>query len=105
MDFRKNLVHFAEFSCLGRCNVETPVFTEPSESGAIQAEIDSARGGSPQALGKLLNSCRPYLLKIANEFFPADLQPKAGASDLVQQTFLEAHKDFAHFGGATEEEL
>jgi RNA polymerase sigma-70 factor (ECF subfamily) len=33
------------------------------------------------------------------------LQGKLDASDLVQETFLEAHRDFAAFRGATEAEL
>jgi len=33
------------------------------------------------------------------------LRAKAGASDLVQQTFLEAQRDFGQFRGGTEDEL
>ncbi len=36
---------------------------------------------------------------------PEDLRAKADASDLVQQTFLEAQLDFSQFQGWTEEEL
>ena len=34
-----------------------------------------------------------------------EIQAKEGASDLVQQTFLEAQRDFAHFEGTSEREL
>ena len=36
---------------------------------------------------------------------PAGLHGKVAASDLVQETLLEAGRDFAHFGGHTRHEL
>jgi RNA polymerase sigma-70 factor (ECF subfamily) len=67
--------------------------------------LPAARAGSIEALGQALEACRAYLLHIANEGLDKDLQAKGGASDLVQETFLEAHRDFAHFQGNTEAEL
>ena len=67
--------------------------------------LSEARAGSPQALGEALEACRGYLLLIARHDLGADLQAKASASDLVQQTFLEAHRDFARFHGASAAEL
>jgi RNA polymerase sigma-70 factor, ECF subfamily len=67
--------------------------------------LPAARAGSREALGQALEACRGYLLRIANEGLAADLQAKGGASDLVQETFLEAHRDFACFQGTTEAEL
>ena len=68
-------------------------------------QLPAARAGSREALGQVLEACRAYLLHIANEGIGADLQAKEGASDLVQETFLEAHRDFARFQGDTEAEL
>jgi RNA polymerase sigma-70 factor (ECF subfamily) len=68
-------------------------------------QFPAARAGSLEALGQLLDACRAYLLRIANEGLSDDLQAKGGASDLVQETFLEAHRDFARFEGNTEAEL
>jgi RNA polymerase sigma-70 factor (ECF subfamily) len=76
---------------------------EPPQDAAQQ--LPAARAGSREALGQLLEACRGYLLRIANQGLSADLQAKGGASDLVQETFLEAHRDFAHFHGNTEAEL
>jgi hypothetical protein len=45
--------------------------------------IADARAGSSSALGRLFESCRPYLLAIAGSELGADLQSKVGASDLV----------------------
>lgn len=64
-----------------------------------------ARAGSPEALGRVLELCRNYLLHVADRQLDADLRAKGGASDLVQETFLEAQRDFAGFGGTTEDEL
>jgi RNA polymerase sigma-70 factor (ECF subfamily) len=68
-------------------------------------KLPEARAGSREALGQLLEACRGYLLRIANQGLGDDLQAKGGASDLVQETFLEAHRDFARFQGTTEAEL
>jgi RNA polymerase sigma-70 factor, ECF subfamily len=65
----------------------------------------AARTGKSEPLGLVLEICRHYLLEIANAELGADLQAKAGASDLVQQTFLEAQRDFGQFRGLNEREL
>lgn len=67
--------------------------------------LPAARAGSREALGQVLEECRRYLLRIANQRLAPDLQAKGGASDIVQQTFLEAQRDFAGFQGETEAEL
>ena len=66
--------------------------------------LAAARDGSRDALGQALEACRNYLLLIADRELGADLRPKGGASDLVQETFIEAQRDFDRFGGATEAE-
>jgi RNA polymerase sigma-70 factor, ECF subfamily len=67
--------------------------------------IEAARGGSPEGLGRALEACRDYLLLVANRALDADLRAKGGASDLVQETFLEAQRAFGRFEGRTEREL
>jgi RNA polymerase sigma-70 factor (ECF subfamily) len=67
--------------------------------------LSAARAGSRDALGLALEACRHYLLQIAHADLSPDLRAKAGASDLVQETFLEAQRDFACFHGGSEEEL
>jgi RNA polymerase sigma-70 factor (ECF subfamily) len=67
--------------------------------------LDEARDGSRDALGQLWETCRQYLLLVANQELQQDLQAKVGPSDLVQDTFLEAQRDFARFHGRTEAEL
>jgi RNA polymerase sigma-70 factor (ECF subfamily) len=67
--------------------------------------MQSARAGSAEALGRLLEGCRAYLLLVANRRLGTDLQAKGGASDLVQDTFLEAQNDFPQFRGRTHQDL
>src|SRR5262249_6843956 len=67
--------------------------------------LAAARAGSQQALGQALEVCRGYLLLVAERQLGTDLRAKGGASDLVQETFLEAQRDFRQFQGTSEEEL
>lgn len=67
--------------------------------------LEAARLGSRDALGDALESCRAYLLLIANDSLVPRLQAKGGASDMVQLTFLEAQRDFSQFTGTTDPEL
>lgn len=67
--------------------------------------LAAARAGSNEALGQVLMACRPYLLLVANKELDADLQGKLNPSDIVQETFLEAQRDFQQFTGESEEEL
>jgi RNA polymerase sigma-70 factor (ECF subfamily) len=64
-----------------------------------------ARRGDDAALGSLLAVYRHYLAVLASTQIGRRLQGKADASDLVQETFLEAHRHFANFRGATEFEF
>ncbi|HJT76089.1 MAG TPA: sigma-70 family RNA polymerase sigma factor [Gemmataceae bacterium] len=83
----------------------------PREAGGSECSrqtsqlIRAARAGSPEALGRLLEGCRAYLLLLANRNLSPDLQAKGGASDLVQDTFLEAQHDFPRFQGHTHQDL
>jgi RNA polymerase sigma-70 factor, ECF subfamily len=67
--------------------------------------ILQARAGCNDALGRLLDGCRGYLLRIARDELASRFQAKGGASDIVQETFLEAKRDFPRFTGDSEPEL
>lgn len=73
------------------------------------AEVDdrfvSALTGSVASIGAVLEDCRQYLLLVANDELEADLQAKGGASDLVQQTMLEAYIGLSRFEGQNPGEL
>jgi len=64
-----------------------------------------ARAGSAPALGRLLELYHGYLALLARLQIGRRLKGKVDASDLVQDTFLEAHRHFPEFRGVTEAEL
>jgi RNA polymerase sigma-70 factor (ECF subfamily) len=64
-----------------------------------------ARTGSAEALGQLLEACRGYLLLVAQRELDPQLGAKASVSDLVQETLLDAVRDFPRFQGNSEAEL
>jgi RNA polymerase sigma-70 factor, ECF subfamily len=57
------------------------------------------------ARGRLLEMYRNYLTLLARLQIGRRLQGKVDAADLVQETFLKAHRDLARFRGRTEAEL
>ena len=71
----------------------------------IREDILAGLNGDQNALGRLYEACRPYLLLVANQELDAALAVKGGASDIVQQTFLDAHLGFDRFRGKTEADL
>jgi RNA polymerase sigma-70 factor, ECF subfamily len=77
--------------------------TEPA--GDVAQWLPAARAGSREALGKVLEAARQYLLSIARQEFDPDLRAKNSPSDVVQETFVEAQRDFGRFQGNTEAEL
>src|SRR5438094_2271322 len=56
------------------------------------------------ARGRLLEMYRNYLTLLARLQIGRRLQGKLDAADLVQETFLKAHRDFVRFRGSTEAE-
>jgi RNA polymerase sigma-70 factor (ECF subfamily) len=80
-------------------------FSADASGEGLRELLDSARAGSQEALGQLLQACRGYLLSIANRELDAALAGKLGASDLVQETLLEAQHDIGQFRGACEADL
>jgi RNA polymerase sigma-70 factor (ECF subfamily) len=67
--------------------------------------LGQARAGDADALGQLLELYRNYLATLARLQIGQRLQGKVGASDVVQDAFLEAQRDFPQFKGQTEAEL
>ncbi len=67
-----------------------------SEAGdlAFDVWVAAAQGGDADALGRLLEAFRPYLLAVANQSMPETLKGKFGGSDLVQETLFKAHNEF-----------
>jgi RNA polymerase sigma-70 factor, ECF subfamily len=57
------------------------------------------------ALGKLLQYYRPLLTQLAECSLSDGLAARCGASDVVQQTMIDAVRDFDRFAGSTEPEF
>jgi RNA polymerase sigma-70 factor (ECF subfamily) len=74
-------------------------------SEAPEQLLREARAGDAATLGRLLEQYRRYLALIANVQIGQRLRGKVDASDVVQETFLEAHRNFARFRGTSEGEL
>lgn len=91
----------------GCCSADCPTDARNSISKSDETieRFVAARSGSPAAIGELLQSCRNYLMLIAGTALSLELQAKVGASDLVQETFTEAHRIFDRFEGETKDEL
>jgi RNA polymerase sigma-70 factor (ECF subfamily) len=67
--------------------------------------LQEARAGDRATLGRLLELYRRYLALLARVQIGHRLQGKVDASDIVQETFLEAHRNFRRFRGTSEGEL
>ena len=67
--------------------------------------LHGARRGDAQALGKLLDSFRPYVRMIVRGRQDPRLQGRLDESDFVQDALLEAHRSFVSFRGNTVAEL
>jgi RNA polymerase sigma-70 factor (ECF subfamily) len=67
--------------------------------------LQRARSGDEVAIGTLLKGYARYLTLIAQIQIGKRLQAKVDADDLVQDVFLEAHRQFGNFRGTTEAEL
>jgi RNA polymerase sigma-70 factor (ECF subfamily) len=78
------------------------------ERGALRFEelLIEARAGSKEALGKVLEAFRHCLLREADRHLrQSHLRRKADASDLVQETFLDAQRGFTNFQGRSRQQL
>lgn len=66
--------------------------------------LPRARKGDQAALDHLFAACRNYVRVIARAHAESWLRAKVDASDLVQQTLLDAYRGFDRFEGASEAE-
>jgi RNA polymerase sigma-70 factor (ECF subfamily) len=67
--------------------------------------LQRAREGDPEALGRLLEAHRAALHRLAQRQLEGRIAVRVDASDVIQQTFLEAHRSFRQFAGHDAREL
>jgi RNA polymerase sigma-70 factor (ECF subfamily) len=77
----------------------------PQPDSLPESLLEQARAGDAAALGQLLELYRNYLRLMARSLISQPLHVRLDASDLVQETFLKAHREFAGFAGSGEREL
>jgi RNA polymerase sigma-70 factor (ECF subfamily) len=78
---------------------------QPSGNELPQVLLEQARAGEETALGHLLELYRNYLRLLARAQIGAGLRVRLDPSDLVQETLMEAYRDFPRFVGTHEREL
>jgi RNA polymerase sigma-70 factor (ECF subfamily) len=71
---------------------------------SVSQLIEQARHGDAACRDRLFELCRSYLGFVARSQVESSLKAKVDASDLVQETMLEAYRDFDRFHGRTEQE-
>lgn len=64
--------------------------------------LEQALRGVQDSRGPLLETYRPYLQLLARVEVGRRFQSKIDAGDIVQETFVEAHRNFENFRGASE---
>ena|SRR5262245_12953274 len=74
-------------------------------SSVLRSSLAAARAGSREGLGQTLDQYREFLLEVARGAISPGLRAKGGASDLVQDTFVEAQRRFGQFDGQTSGQL
>ncbi len=79
--------------------MNTAIPTDPAEL------IRQAHAGDTDALGRLLGSYGNYLNLLARVQVGRRLQGKVDPADVVQETYLEAHRHFPGFRGQSEPEI
>ena len=75
-----------------------------AETDTVSNLLIRARGGDQDALERLFEVCRNYVNLLAQAQAESWLQAKVDASDIAQQTMLEAYRDFIGFEGRTRAE-
>jgi RNA polymerase sigma-70 factor (ECF subfamily) len=76
------------------------------ESGSEVIDlIERARRGDSAVLGRLLEENRTALIAEAERQLRGRLAARVDSADIIQQTFLEAHRGFERFEGQTEIEF
>ena len=67
----------------------------------IAGWLEAARRGDAAARDRLFDACRSYVDLAARYHLQRRLRTKVDASDIVQQSLLEAHRGFERFTGET----
>ena len=67
--------------------------------------VIASKGGDNEALGRLLEQYRGYLLMLAHRYLSDRLRRRIDPADIVQLTYLEAKRDLPAFRGSSPAEF
>ena len=67
--------------------------------------VVASKDGSNEALGRLLERYRGFLLMLAHRYLSEKLRRRIDPADIVQLTYLEAKRDLPSFRGETPAEF
>lgn len=73
-----------------------------SSSSSPEQLLRRAREGDSERMGRLLQLYRNYLRLLAEGELDRKLRGRISPSDIVQETMLDAHRDFPNFRGSSE---
>ncbi len=76
-----------------------------SASESADGLLEKAQNGCNDAIGPLLLLYQNYLRVLATSQMDPRLRARAGPSDVVQETLLEAHRDFVSFQGRSRQQF
>ena len=76
-----------------------------SSSTNAEVLLSQALAGSGECFGRLLHVYRNYLKLLVVSQLERKLASRISPSDVVQETFLEANRDFANFRGSSSAEF
>ncbi len=76
-----------------------------NKSQYIQNVLEKAKAGDAACVGELLGVYRDYLLGIAVAKLDPRVRARCNPSDVVQETLMEAFRDFHQFRGGLEREF
>jgi len=88
----------------GAAAFDTIAVMPPPDESLVMQLLSRARAGDEAARDELFTKCRNYVALVARTQVESWMRTKVDASDLVQQTLLEAHRGFDDFRGRTEAE-
>ncbi len=71
----------------------------------VEQLLAEARQGEAECLGKLLQYYGNYLKLLVTAHLDAKLRARCSPSDIVQESYFEAHRDFEKFQGRTAAEF
>ena len=78
---------------------------ETDTPSSMEHLLRQARAGAAEHLGGLLQHYANYLRLLASIHLDEKLRARCSPSDIVQETYCEAHRDFGQFRGTTEAEF